>query len=38
MARPSVRRVISEARPWFRYFPLRDAMPARFVSEDAGAG
>ena len=30
MARPSVARVIGEARPWFRYFPLRDDMPARF--------
>ncbi len=34
MARPSVRRVIGEARPWFQYFPLRDAMPARFLAEE----
>jgi glutathione S-transferase len=38
MARPSVRRTIGEARPWFRYFPLREAMPARFLAEDFGAG
>jgi glutathione S-transferase len=30
MARPSVARVIVEARPFFQYFPLRDAMPDRF--------
>ena len=35
MARPSVRRVIAEARPWFRYFPLHDAIPERFLSGDA---
>ncbi|GLS05611.1 glutathione S-transferase [Chitiniphilus shinanonensis] len=31
MARPSVRRVIREAQPWFKYFPLREAMPERFL-------
>jgi glutathione S-transferase len=30
MARPSVARVIDEARPYFQFFPFRDAMPARF--------
>ncbi|WP_237155647.1 glutathione S-transferase family protein [Oryzibacter oryziterrae] len=30
LARPSVRRVIDEARPWFRFFPYVEAMPARF--------
>ena len=30
MTRPSVERAIDEARPYFRYFPLRDALPARF--------
>jgi glutathione S-transferase len=35
MARPSVQRVIAEARPFFQYFPLRDAMPARFLSDAA---
>lgn len=33
MARPSVRRVIAEARPWFRYFPLHEAIPARFLAD-----
>jgi glutathione S-transferase len=37
MARPSVRRVITEARPYFQYFPLRHAIPARFLSDDADA-
>ena len=31
LARPSVRRVIAEARPYFPMFPYRDAMPARFL-------
>lgn len=30
IARPSVQRVIAEARPYFRFFPLQHAMPARF--------
>lgn len=30
MARPSVTRVIAEARPFFQYYPLLDAMPKRF--------
>jgi glutathione S-transferase len=30
MARPSVARVIAEARPWFSNFPFVEAMPARF--------
>jgi len=37
MQRPSVKRAIAEARPWFHYFPLREAVPARFLSEDADA-
>lgn len=32
LARPSVRRVLAEAQPWFAMFPYRDAMPARFVA------
>jgi len=32
LARPSMRRVLAEARPWFSLFPYRDAMPARFLS------
>lgn len=30
MARPSVQRVIDQARPYFAMFPFVDAMPARF--------
>jgi glutathione S-transferase len=37
MARPSVRRTIAEARPYFQYFPLRHAVPARFLSDRADA-
>jgi len=31
LARPSVRRTLDEARPYFSMFPCRDAMPARFL-------
>lgn len=31
LARPSVRRVLSEAQPYFKFFPYREAMPARFL-------
>lgn len=31
LGRPSVRRTLDEARPFFPYFPYRDAMPARFL-------
>ena len=31
MSRPSVRRVLDEARPYFQYFPFQDAIPARFL-------
>ncbi|WP_114189280.1 glutathione S-transferase family protein [Microvirga aerophila] len=37
MARPSVRRTITEARPHFKYFPLREAIPTRFLSDGANA-
>jgi len=37
MARPSVRRVIREARPYFKFFPLNHAIPARFLTENADA-
>lgn len=37
MARPSVRRVIGEARPYFKYFPFNQAIPARFLSDNADA-
>ena len=30
MERPSVKRVIREARPYFQFFPFADAIPARF--------
>lgn len=32
LARPSVKRVIDEARPYFSMFPYRDAMPARYLT------
>jgi len=35
LVRPSVRRVLAEAQPWFQYFPYRDAMPARFAEVPA---
>ena len=31
LARPSVRRVLSEAQPYFKFFPYREAMPVRFL-------
>lgn len=31
LERPSVARVIGEARPWFQYFPYRELMPLRFL-------
>ncbi len=36
MARPSVRRAIREARPYFQYYPLRDELPPRFLSDEQG--
>ncbi len=33
LARPSVWRVIVEARPFFQYYPLRQALPARFLAD-----
>jgi glutathione S-transferase len=32
MSRASIKRVIAEARPYFHFFPLNDAMPARFLT------
>ena len=32
MQRPSVRRVLAEAKPYFEYFPYRDAMPERYLA------
>jgi glutathione S-transferase len=37
MARSSVRRVIREARPYFKYFPLNHAIQARFLADGADA-
>jgi glutathione S-transferase len=31
LQRPSIARVIAEARPYFTMFPYQDAMPARFM-------
>lgn len=32
---PSVARVLEEARPFFQYYPYREALPARFLGEEA---
>jgi glutathione S-transferase len=32
LARPSVERVLAEAKPYFPLFPYRDALPARYAS------
>jgi glutathione S-transferase len=34
LARPSFRRVIAEARPYFELFPFRDSIPQRFFAPD----
>lgn len=34
LQRPSVGRVIDEARPYFKFYPYREAMPARFLGAD----
>jgi glutathione S-transferase len=31
LQRPSVRRVLAEAQPYFSMFPYREAMPARYL-------
>jgi glutathione S-transferase len=31
LQRPSVERVIAEARPYFQFFPYKEAMPKRFL-------
>jgi glutathione S-transferase len=33
LARPSVRRTLAEARPYFQFYPYREALPARFLTE-----
>jgi glutathione S-transferase len=30
MNRPSVQRIINEARPWFSFYPFAEAIPERF--------
>ncbi|RYF38383.1 MAG: glutathione S-transferase family protein [Comamonadaceae bacterium] len=35
LARPAVARVIDEARPFFQYYPYREALPARFYTPEA---
>ncbi|WP_269931039.1 glutathione S-transferase family protein [Aminobacter sp. HY435] len=35
LARPSIRRTLDEARPYFAMFPYRDAMPERFLNDAA---
>jgi len=37
MARPSVVRTLAEAKPFFRYYPLRHALPAQYRPEDGDA-
>jgi glutathione S-transferase len=38
MARPSVQRVIREAQPFFKYYPLRERLQPRFLGEVADPG
>lgn len=35
LARPSVARTLEEARPFFRFYPYREALPARFLPREA---
>lgn len=35
LKRESVKRVIAEARPFFQYFPFKDALPRRFLEDAA---
>lgn len=35
MQRPSVQRVIAEARPWFHLYPFKDAIAQRFLQDDS---
>jgi len=32
MARPSIWQTIQQAQPWFAYYPLKSALPARFLA------
>lgn len=33
MSRPSVKRTLAEARPYFKLFPLKESIPARFLTD-----
>jgi glutathione S-transferase len=35
--RPSVKRAIAEARPYFHLFPFKDSIPARFLQDESAA-
>ncbi|MCW5650818.1 MAG: glutathione S-transferase family protein [Ramlibacter sp.] len=35
LARPSVARVLDEARPFFQYYPFRESLPSRFYTPGA---
>jgi glutathione S-transferase len=37
MSRPSVARTITEARPYFHYFPFNSSIPARFLASASSA-
>ena len=37
MERPSVRRAIEEAKPFFAFYPLADAIPRRFYFKSSEA-
>ena len=34
VARPSVARTLQEARPFFRFYPVKEALPARFFDPE----
>lgn len=36
MERPSVKRTLDEAKPFFEFYPYRDAIPSRFLAETGG--
>jgi glutathione S-transferase len=38
MRRPSIKRTLAEARPFFELFPLKDSIPARFLAYEPPAG
>lgn len=37
MGRASVKRAIAEARPYFHFFPFKECIPARFLSDQSSA-